>query len=625
MCGISGFIDKHKTLHDLKLMQQQLNHRGPDAGGVFFENNIGLAHNRLSIIDLSTNANQPFYFEDLVLIFNGEVYNYVEIKEALVKLGYHFATNSDTEVLIKGFHAWGVKIVDRIIGMFAFAVVNKTTRELYLFRDRMGVKPLFYKAEGDRITFASELKAFLRNGSGGQVDVSGLGEYLKYGYTVSNHNTFFSDIKKVPPGHYIRFAQGALEIRKYWDACDYVLDPLTNLSEQQLTDRLEELMIDAFKYRMVSDVPVGIFFSGGVDSTALVAILSKQFQLNTFTIGFDDPRYDETGYAREIAKYFKTNHTERILRLDEAKQRLYEFYKIYDEPFYDSSGIPTSLVTQIARENNMKVVLSSEGGDELFAGYPSYMRFFNIGSKTLFYPKALRKIAGNIGEMLDGDFTGRRWGNKWAKLSQVIKSNDWMEFYLRCISTVTEATAKKNIEGYRPSLETDIPRHVIDSIAHPVDLFMLWDIKHLIPNDYLVKTDRATMHHGVEGREPFLDHRLIEFALRVPLQYKVKDGNAKYLLKKVLQRYIPEKYFNRPKMGFSVPLFSWFKKDMDRLFDAKLAHATFSQAWPQINHQWIEKQLRIYRHSKSVDREMNLVMMWKFLGLMLWHEEYMHG
>ncbi|MBL7843762.1 MAG: asparagine synthase (glutamine-hydrolyzing) [Cyclobacteriaceae bacterium] len=623
MCGISGFIDSRKSKHDLLTLQKCLHHRGPDAQGIFFEENVGLAHNRLSIIDLSDSANQPFFFDNLVLVFNGEIYNYAEIRIELGKAGYSFATHSDTEVLLKGFHYWGVDVLKKLIGMFAFAVYNKATRELYLAKDRLGVKPLYYSCKDGSITFASELKAFHQANSN-TISYSGLVDYLRYGFTVGA-NTFFSGIEKLLPGHYLHFTQGNARQVSYWNAEDYIHNPITIQSEEKLIDELEELLISSFKYRMVSDVPVGIFFSGGIDSTALVALLSKHFGIiNTFTIGFDDPAFDETPYAKKIANYFKTNHTERILTINEAKERLNDFYKIYDEPFYDSSGIPTSLVSELAREKGMKVVLSSEGGDELFGGYMSYQRYYKYGKRIFNLPEFVRSIGSQTLIGLDALLGVSPLGNKLNKAGQIMRENTWLEFYKTCISTLDVSRINQYLSENATYNNTGIlADETLKSSLHPIEIFMLWDLKYLLPDDFLVKIDRATMFHSLESREPFLDHRLVEFCLRLPLDYKIRNGQTKYLLRKVLERYIPSEYFNRPKMGFSIPLFNWFKSDLDNLFQTKLSAHQFSKAWPMIDYNWVDKQLKIYSRSRTGDKELNMVIMWKFLGLMLWRDKMM--
>jgi asparagine synthase (glutamine-hydrolysing) len=621
MCGISGFIDTLNSLADLQAMQQALHHRGPDAQGIFFEDNVGLAHNRLSIIDLTDAANQPFRFQNLVLVYNGEIYNYTEIQKELQAKGYTFRTRSDTEVLLKGYHCWGMDVLHKLIGMFAFAIYHTDSRELLLVRDRLGVKPLFYRIEGKGLSFSSELKAFAHTRTREQLDYNGLTDYLAYGYTVGSH-TFFRNTFKLLPGHYLLYKDGKYTLQKYWDPADYVGDPVTGKTEEQLTDALEELLISAFSYRMVSDVPVGIFFSGGIDSTALVALLSKHFgTVNTFTIGFDDPAFDETPYARKVADYFKTNHTERILRINEARERLNSFYKIYDEPFYDSSGIPTSLVSELAREQGMKVVLSSEGGDELFGGYTAYQRYFHLGTRLFRFPSALRQVLGRGLKYVNDALVPAVLGNKVSKFARLVQSDNWQCFYQVCVTTLNQHKLDRYLKlpDFTYDNAATLPAALHNTI-HPMELFMLWDLKYLMPDDFLVKIDRATMYHSLESREPFLDQRLVEFCLRLPLSYKIRNGQTKYLLRKVLSRYIPLSYIDRPKMGFSIPLFNWFKKDMDSLFRTHLSANAFEVAWPEINYTWVQKQLKIYRRSKKSDKELNMVIMWKLLGLMLWLE-----
>jgi asparagine synthase (glutamine-hydrolysing) len=615
MCGISGFIHPTKTSDDLLRMQQCLIHRGPDSQSHYFLPGVGLAHNRLSIIDLSSAAGQPFYFEKLVLIYNGEIYNYVEIREELVKKGYLFHTQSDSEVLIKGFHCWGISVVHKIIGMFAFAIFNQETKELYLCRDRVGVKPLFYQVDSAGIVFASELKA-LTQGQHTEICNEGLFEYLRFGYTFEDL-TFYKGLKKIPPGSYLKYHTGKVTISKYWNPEEFIHNKF-HLTENALADQLEELLVSSFNYRMVSDVPVGIFFSGGIDSTALVALLSKNFSpLNTFTIGFEDQQFDETPFAKKIAAYFNTNHVEKILTLKAAKKRLDEFYSIYDEPFYDSSGIPTSLVAELTKEHGIKVVLSSEGGDELFAGYPAYQSYYALGRKMMPWPQALRKGLTKFIPALP--FVGVR--NKIEKLKQLVSSSDWIDFYMHSISSITDKTLKRN---FLDKFETVEKKYVSDETLnaglHPMELFMLWDLKYVLPNDYLVKIDRATMHHGVESREPFLDHRLIEFCLQLPLQMKLRNGETKYLLRKVLSRHIPSSYFDRPKMGFNIPLFSWFKQEFDQAFLQRLTSNNFHRAWPQLNPQLVKNELQVYRHGSTLNKEINIVTMWKLLNLELWRD-----
>ena len=623
MCGIAGFSGNRASAIQLESVHNRLIHRGPDAHGIFYDNHTGLAHNRLSIIDLSESANQPFRFRQWIMVYNGEIYNFRELRRALELKGYEFTTDSDTEVLIKGFDCHGVDFIHQVIGMFAFALYNSHTGELFLFRDRLGVKPLYYTLQQGTLVFASELKALEAALKSREIGTTGLIDFLSFGYTVGE-NTIYKGVFKLRPGHYIHFKNGQLFQHTYWSPENYLGDPLPD-NEEELTDQLEELLISSFRYRMVSDVPVGIFFSGGVDSTALVALLSRHFgQVNTFTIGFDDPAFDETPYARTIARYFNTNHTEKILTIHEAQERFEQFYKIYDEPFYDSSGIPTSLVSEIAAGHGMKVVLSSEGGDELFGGYPSYQRYYRAGRFILSLPYVLRKSGATTLRALNNSLPFPVLGNKLTKLASLLEQHSWLDYYLNSISTLDRERTNRYVHG---DLQAEMHLKNVHGLSvsediHPMELFMLWDIKYLIPDDFLVKVDRATMYHSIENREPFLDHRLVQFCLRLPLHYKIRNGQTKYLLRKVLSRYIPLTYLDRPKMGFSIPLFNWFKKDLDKLFAIYLDKSSFTKAWPQINYNWVEQQLRIYNHSKKVRRELNMVVLWKLLGLMMWRERF---
>lgn len=621
MCGIAGFNGTNIYKSHLELLQKKLIHRGPDAQGIFLDKDTGLAHNRLSIIDLTDSANQPFQFGQWVMVYNGEIYNYSDLRKDLESKGYDFTTNSDTEVLIKGFACYGVEVVHRLIGMFAFAVYNRETEELYLFRDRLGVKPLYYTVQQGTLLFASELKALESLLKSREINTAGLIDYLSFGYTIGP-NSIYEGVYKLPPGHYLYYRRNQLKLYTYWQPEDYAGDPISDDNEEKLTDQLEELLISSFRYRMVSDVPVGIFFSGGVDSTALVALLSKHFgQVNTFTIGFDDPAFDETPYARAIAKYFNTHHVEKILTINEAQNRFDQFYKIYDEPFYDSSGIPTSLVSELAASHGMKVVLSSEGGDELFGGYPSYQQYYQSGKLILGSPYALRWLAGKALYSLNNILSVPAAGNKVLKFSNLLEQKDWLTYYLTRITTLDLGRVNRYITGVNSKVDfTKLPTLAVAKSIHPMELFMLWDVKYLIPDDFLVKVDRATMYHSIENREPFLDHRLVQFCLRLPLKYKIRNGQTKYLLRKILTRYIPPAYLERPKMGFSIPLFNWFKKDLDKLFHVYFERSLFTKAWPQINYNWVQHQLKIYSHSKKVHRELNMVVLWKLLGLMLWYE-----
>lgn len=625
MCGIAGFVSEKATEYDLFKMGDCIAHRGPDSRGHFYDPDIGLTHTRLSIIDLSTAANQPYHFEQLILIFNGEIYNYQEIQKFLINKGYDFVTNSDTEVVIKAFHCWGEKAVDHFVGMFAFALYDKNEKQLFLFRDRLGVKPLYFYQKNGELLFASELKAIkaVRNLSVGQ---HGLNDFLRFGYTISEHS-IFQEINKLKPGHFMKYniQTQSYVINCYWSPEEFLLDPLDVTSEEKLIDELEETLVSAFKYRMVADVPVGVFFSGGIDSSLVAAILSQHHgDINTFTIGFDTKvkGYNEADYARKIAGYLGTNHTEKILTISKARERLNEFYNIYEEPFYDSSGIPTSLVSQLAKENGMKVVLSADGGDELFGGYSHYNTLSKFGGYLNNVPEKIRQISGNaIGPIakMGANLSVLNLGNKMSRVVENLHANSWQELYEANIVTLSKSNLKKFAGKF-----TDSTPSYDRTIANldPIRQFMLWDLKYFLPDDLLVKIDRATMYHGIEGREPFLDHRLVELALRIPINYHMKGGSEKYLLKKVLSRYVPNKLFERPKQGFSIPMFEWFKNDLDAMFTQYLTKDRFSPYHQYVDYSLVEKEIKLYNYSKKVNKERNILMIWKLLSFTMWSEKW---
>jgi len=342
MCGIAGFIDSTKSLEDLKAMTNALIRRGPDDEGYFFEQGVGLGHRRLSIIDLSVCGHQPMFFEDLVIIFNGEIYNYKEVKKELEKEGYSFESSSDTEVVIKSFHCWKEKCVSRFIGMFAFAIYNKADRSIYLF------------------------KSYLDPGEASQLNTQSLSLFFQLGYIASNES-IINNVRKLPPGHYLELKGDKLNIHEYWNVNFNENKGWLKRKEEDILDELENIIIDAFCYRMVSDVPVGVFLSAGIDSSMVAAVLRKNYgEIETFTIGFDDPSFDESKEAAEIAGFLKTNHHSAVLKSGKALQILESFYDIYDEPHGDNSCVPTTFVSELAKQHGAKVVLSADGGDELF-------------------------------------------------------------------------------------------------------------------------------------------------------------------------------------------------------------------------------------------------------------------
>src|SRR3954453_965066 len=378
MCGIAGFIDPARGRDVLERMTSAIARRGPDDKGHYLENGVGLGHRRLAIIDLSPLGHQPMRFESLVTVYNGEIYNYREVAAELRAEGYSFTSTSDTEVLLKAFHCWGPRCVERFVGMFTIAIYDEAEKALYLIRDRAGVKPLYYYEKDDGLPFGSTLKAlrpYLSPDERTAIDGDALSEFLSLGY-ISSGLSILSAVKKVPQAHFLKYQQGRVTFERYWDVSfaenpDWRERPLDDL-----VDELEALVIRGFKYRMVADVPVGVFLSAGVDSSLVTAVLSKHYgTLRTFTIGFTEDGFDESADARKIAAHLGTEHREAILSADRGRDILEHFYDIYDEPHGDNSGIATAYVSQLAKESGVKVVLSADAGDELFGGYVRYVEF----------------------------------------------------------------------------------------------------------------------------------------------------------------------------------------------------------------------------------------------------------
>jgi len=615
MCGIIGFTGRDNRL--AKKMLESIRHRGPDDHGVFCDERVTLGHVRLSILDLSPAGHQPMEYGDWVIVFNGEIYNYIELRKELEE-EYRFDSDSDTEVVLKAFDRWGVNAVDRMIGMFAFALYRKSERKLYIFRDRAGVKPLYYFHDGGRFAFASETRALKLWEPALGIEGEALKEFFQFGY-ISSGLSIYQKVRKLPPGHYLVYDpdSGQAELSCYWSILPFFERSKFQKSEEELTDELEALLIDSFRYRMVADVPVGVFLSGGIDSSIVAAILQKHHgNIHTFTIGFKEARYNEADWAKKVARHLGTEHTERYLGADEAGEILEEFTEIYDEPFGDSSGIPTSLVSRVAKEAGVKVVLSADGGDEVFCGYERYWWSYGIGSKLLPIPYPLRKMGAAVMDAVGVErasklFKIRNFAHKYQQLSEMLRDRDWRHFYEKMIH---------NAKGYQlrellgDSCEIECRAFDVGERDHPMQGMMLWDYHRYLPDDILVKVDRATMYHSIEGREPLLDHRIAEFMAQVPFEYKYRDGTSKYLLRKVLERYLPRELIDRPKMGFGIPMFEWFGGELRRKFEIYF----------QGDDEWIDMEYVRHLHREFVrGAPVNVNLLWFVLVYRMWQERYL--
>lgn len=570
MCGIAGIfhLETAKPV-DPKLIASMCDpmvHRGPDGSGVWTAAGVGLGHRRLSIIDIAGSP-QPMVSQDgvRVLTFNGEIYNYRQLRSQLQNAGYQFQTDGDSEVILHGWDYWGKDCLHHFQGMFAFAIYDARVKSLFMARDRLGVKPLHYAQLSDgSVIFGSELKALLAHPAlQREPNLYALDDYLAYGY-VPDHRSIVSGVQKLAAGHYLLLQQGKkMPAETQWWDIDFSVR--VKGSEEELQEELLRLMREAVQSRMVSDVPLGAFLSGGVDSSAVVALMSELSSnpVKTCSIGFEEAKLDESGYADQIAQLFGTDHRARNVASDDYSL-LDRLTDLYDEPFADASALPTYRVCQLAREN-VTVALSGDGADEALAGYRRHV--FHHGEERVrgFFPKSIR-------------------GPLFGTLGKLYPKADWAPRPLRAKTTLL-SLAREGYEGYseavgvtgpmmRSRLYSDKMRRSIDgysseSYMHKLmqnapaqsglDQAQYADMKMWLPGDILTKVDRASMGASLEAREPLLDHNLIEFAAKLPENMRVRGGQGKYLMKRSLEKYLPAEILYRPKMGFVTPIAQWFR------------------------------------------------------------------
>jgi asparagine synthase (glutamine-hydrolysing) len=570
MCGIVGIFDvsgKRGIARELVTrMNDSLSHRGPDADGFHFEPGLGLGHRRLSIIDLST-GDQPLFNEDgsVVVMYNGEIYNYRELIPELVRRGHTFKTKSDTEVVVHGWEEWGEDCVTRFRGMFAFALWDRNRDTLFLARDRLGVKPLYYARLGDgTLIFGSELKSLMVHpGFKREIEPRAVEDYLAYGYVPDPH-TIFATASKLPPGCTLTVRRGRAfpEPREYWDI---PFQPRSALSPDEAQGQLIERLRDAVDSRMIADVPLGAFLSGGVDSSAVVAMMagSSSEPVNTCSISFGDPAYNEAVYAKAVAERYHTNH--RVEQVDPDDFSLLDtLADVYDEPFADSSAIPTYRLCQLARRS-VKVALSGDGGDENFAGYRRYRWHVYEERMRSVLPHSVRApVFGLLGNL----YPKADWAPKVFRAKSTLEAlaRGSVEGYFHSVSVMGDPlrnrllsdSFRRKLQGYR-AVEV-LRRHAARAPKdEPLSFVQYLDMKTYLVGDILTKVDRASMANSLEVREPLLDHRLMEWLSTLPPALKLRGREGKYLFKKALEPHLPNEILYRPKMGFAVPLASWFR------------------------------------------------------------------
>lgn len=549
MCGIAGFNwEDQKLINNLNKL---LKHRGPDSSGIYIDKNISLGHTRLSILDLSKKGNQPMLNQEknLIITYNGEIFNFIEIKKELENKGYKFKSNTDTEVLLLGYQEYGINILNKLDGQFAFCIYDKDKEKLFLARDRIGINPLYYYWDNQKFIFGSELKVILKSGVPLKINDFAKSYFLVYGHT-PRKQSMIDNAYKLEPGHYLIFDlnENKIEkIKKYWQIkfTDEIID------EKEAIKKIRFLIEDSVKKRLIADVPVGAYLSGGLDSSIVVAYATKhKKKINTFTIKFDYAEYDETKYSKIIAKKFNTKHHIKIFTSQTIKKLIPELTKTYCEPFGDPSMIPTYLVAKTAKEH-VTVSLSGDGGDELFGGYDSYkhhkiLRFGKI------IPKLLHRIIHRIIKKMKIHSYIKAFFeiNTLPQEKQYAKIMTFMN--LEEIKKITKMQPNQILKEYQNN----------NKLNNWLNTSLYVDLHNYLPEDILTKVDRASLGNSLESRPPLLDHKLIELACKMHPQLKLKGKEGKYILKKAMEGILPKEIIYRKKKGFGVPLKHYFENEL---------------------------------------------------------------
>ena len=565
MCGIAGLVYGAGARRGVPAaaaaaaMASTLSHRGPDDAGAWGSDDgtVGLAHRRLSIIDLSPLGHNPMSGDDgrLWITFNGEIYNFRELRQELEAAGYRFRSHTDTEVLLAAYSRWGLECVDRLVGMFAFAIWDEPRRRLWVVRDRLGKKPLYYSDSHGTLRFASELKAIVADvGERGEravpreIDADAMRLYLRYGYVPSPY-TIYMSVRKLPPAHFLICENGTVTVRRYWDPIPHALGR-SSITEAEAQAQLDTRLGTAVRQRMIADVPLGGFLSGGIDSSLIVALMQEQsaVPVRTFTIRFDDPEINEADHAAAVARHLRTDHHEETCDERQMLGVVDRLADMFDEPFADSSAVPTYLVSKIARAS-VTVALSGDGGDELFLGYPRH-RFHTQAAAALALPRGVRRAVAFGADRLPT--------RRLRRIADVLRSDD-SDQYARFVSwwrpeDIATLTGQPPPDG--PAYAEALARSA--SLTRQ-DRAGLLDLVSYLPEDILTKVDRASMAVSLEVRAPLLDHRVVEFALGLPSSLKQRGRTTKWLLRRLLYTRVPRALIDRPKKGFGVPLAGWFR------------------------------------------------------------------
>jgi asparagine synthase (glutamine-hydrolysing) len=625
MCGIAGIFETEATMgaaqrrEVIQRMCRVIEHRGPDDEGFHIDGGLAIGMRRLSIIDLGT-GHQPISNEDgtVWIVFNGEIYNFQELREDLISRGHIFRTRTDTEVIVHLYEDQGERCVEQLRGMFAFAIWDSRLQKLFLARDRVGIKPLHYAIAGSTLIFGSEIKSILEHPAiRREVNHEAISDYLSFGY-VPDPATTFRGIAKLPAGHTATFRDGRLSMRRYWDFAYDDPRPEPIRDEGYYVAKLRELIAESVRLRLISDVPLGAFLSGGIDSSTVVAMMAKQMDrpVTTFSIGFSESSFDELQHARITARHFHTDHHEFIVTPNICRI-VEDIVWHHDEPFGDVSSIPTYMVSKMAREH-VTVVLSGDGGDELFAGYDRYLI-----DRTR---ERFERIPGFIRRSL------------MLKVSRALPRSAYGKNFLRNVALDGDARyidslscfsddAKRDLlsAGFRRELDgrdssQSFKQILASTSGERLERLLYLDSKTYLPGDILTKVDRMTMAHSIEARVPLLDHKLIEFVQTIPASLKLRSGTTKHILKRAMRGLIPDEIIDRPKQGFGVPVNKWFNHEL-----RDMLHDTLSDSKTRQRGYFSQRGIQVLLEEHRRGRRDNSRHLWTLLTLELWHRAYIDG
>jgi asparagine synthase (glutamine-hydrolysing) len=623
MCGIAGFVESPNASTPFRLeesaalvhrMCDAIRHRGPDDEGVWVDEGVALGMRRLSIIDLST-GHQPIHNEDetVWIVFNGEIYNFGELRVELEALGHRFYTSSDTETIVHAYEQWGRGAIARLRGMFGLAIWDRRSRSLLLARDRVGIKPLHFANAGGRLYFGSEIKSLLcAPDLPRTLDFDALDHYLSFQYTPRD-GSIFKQVRKLPPGHLLVWQNGHVDIEQYWRL---PADERFNGSEAEAVAELRGVLSDAVRSHLVSDVPLGAFLSGGVDSSLVVGLMSEvsASRVKTFSIGFDEPAFDELEHARRVAAHFGTDHHEFVVKPD-AVAILDRLVSHFDEPFADPSAIPTWYVSEMARRH-VTVVLSGDGGDELFGGYDRYVPHPRVVAFDRYSPAAFRRVAAIAANRLPHGTRGKNFLRHVGR-DDAGRYLDAIRFFSADEKpALLSPDIRRELAG--PDPECRLAEHFVRYRQLPwPSQMMRFDAETYLPDDVLTKVDRMSMAHSIESRVPLLDNDVVQLASSLPASMKISNGRRKHILKQVASTLLPAEILNRPKQGFGVPLAVWFRGGLRELFaDTLLSRASIERGYfqPAFVRRLVDEHLAGTR-----DHTWRL---WQLVVFEKWHEQY---